>query len=72
MNLVGENSDSGDKSIVFYVIKLYRQELPGKHVVKGGEVVSKFTIVDLCGAEVFMKDSKKLVLKEGMGLCFDG
>ena len=40
--------------------------MPGNQHVHGGEVISKFTIVELCGAELMMQDPKKLVLKEGL------
>ena len=35
-------------------------------MIKGGEVVSKFVAVDQCGAEMYLKDSKKIMLKEGV------
>ena len=28
--------------------------------------MSKFVILDQCGAEMYLKDSKKIVLKEGL------
>jgi hypothetical protein len=65
-NRVGESTDSSDTSVVFTVLLLARQEYSGKKLVKGGEVVSRFVILDQCGAEMYLKDSKKIVLKEGL------
>ena len=63
---MGENTDTSDTSVVFTVLVLVRQEYSGKRVIKGGEVISKLVIVDQCGAEMYLKDSKKIVLKEGL------
>lgn len=65
-NRVGDNSDSGDKSAVLYVFKMTRNEVSDNQAVKGGLVQSRMTIVDSCGAELFLKDPKKLVLREGI------
>jgi hypothetical protein len=44
---------------------MVRNEVTDNQSVKGGIVQSRMTIVDSCGAELFLKDPKKLVLREG-------
>jgi hypothetical protein len=51
-------------------LKLYRKELASPFGLAVGEIMSKLTVVDMCGAEYFLKDSKKLILKEGIWLLF--
>lgn len=63
---MGENTDTSDTSVVFTVLVLARQEYSGKRIIKGGEVISKLVIIDQCGAEMYLADSKKIVLKEGL------